>query len=285
MYTQRLRQRIQLHRLASGLAGLSFGIILSVVSNWLTDDYARLLPWVFALAVIFGLVSAAIFFKQPSAIRVSFKPPVVIRRPEEAPAIARRGFVCFVPILRPHPLSAARRLTPAQLQTAVKQLDFQRLPPEESNLQTLITAIASHASRLEYCWLLTTAGEQQAGSAPFAPFLAEYLRREKGLGRCKFLYGSSYVISLDDDALILDRSYRQMQAILAQTERLGLQSHEIIADITSGTRSMILGLILACLHGDQDVEFIGAHYDEAGNPTGNLFPIIFSFEPRLELAR
>jgi hypothetical protein len=128
--------------------------------------------------------------------------------------------------------------------------------------------------------LLTTTGREVAGSRPYAPLLAAYLRQQ-GL-KCKFHYGQPYCISLDDDALVLSKTYDQVQHIFQQAARLGLNPQELVADITTGVRSMTLGMVLACLNGDQDVEFIGTHYDAQGRPVGDLFPIIFSFEPTLE---
>jgi hypothetical protein len=160
-------------------------------------------------------------------------------------------------------------------------MDFDRLQVEESNLWPTIEAVVSHASRLEHCWLLATRGQHEPGSSPYAPVLAAYLRERKGV-KCRFYYGEAYTISLDDDALVLSKAYDQVQRVVAQATRLGLPPQELVADITSGFRSMALGMVLACLNGDQDVQFEGTRYDKLGQPTGKLFPIIFGFEPTLE---
>ncbi len=98
----------------------------------------------------------------------------------------------------------------------------------------------------------------------------------------QFYYGEPFTIWLDDDALVLGKTYDQMKAVLAQALRLKLSPAEVVADITTGIRSMALGMVLACLDGEQDVEFVGTRYNERGQPAGELFPIIFSFEPMLD---
>ncbi|MFQ5577273.1 MAG: hypothetical protein ACE5G8_09840, partial [Anaerolineae bacterium] len=193
----------------------------------------------------------------------------------------RRGFIGFVSLYKPHAGTAAAALSPQERRQAVDALDFDRLQLEASNFRPIIEAIFSHKSELEHCWLLTTKGQQTPGSSPYAPLLVAYLRERKGI-RCKFHHGEAYTISLDDDALIFSKTYDQVQRILKQTERLKIASQELVADITGGVRSMTLGMILACLNGDRDVEFVGTRYDERGEPAGDPFPIIFSFEPLLE---
>jgi len=164
---------------------------------------------------------------------------------------------------------------------AVERLDFERLNVRESNLQPTLEAILSHAGRLEHCWLLATRGEEVAGSLPYARLLAEYLSTSEGV-RCQFHYGEEYTISLNDDALVLNKTYDQVRQVFREAAQLDIPPREMVADITTGVRSMTLGMVLACLDRDQDIEFVGTHYDAQGRPVGNLFPIIFSFEPVMQ---
>jgi hypothetical protein len=281
MLSPRIRQFLRLQRLAMALAGLTFGLLTSVFSNWLSEQGLGVLPWIIGVAVVSGLATIIFFARRPVGIEVAIESPRTIRSPEEARRYARRGFIGFVPLYRPQAGTAAAHLSAQARAAAVEARNFELLQVEESNLRPTIEAILSHASRLEYCWLLATRGQNQAGSAPYVALLAAYLHECKGL-KCKFIYGEAYTISLDDDALVLSKTYDQVQQIFAQAERLGLAPVEMIADITSGFRSMALGMILACLNGDQDVEFVGTRYDDQGQPAGELFPIIFSFEPTLE---
>lgn len=281
MLSPRIRQFLRLQRMAMALAGLTFGLLTSLLADWLASQGLAVLPWLMGVALVSGLITVIFLMRRPVGIEVAIESPRTIRTPEEARQYARRGFIGFVPLYQPQAGTAAAGLSAEARAAALEARDFARLQVEESNLRPTIEAILSHASRLEYCWLLTTRGQATRGSTPYASLLATYLQEQKGV-HCKFIYGEAYTISLDDDALVLSKTYDQVQRILAQAERLGLPPQEVIADITSGFRSMALGMILACLSGDQDVEFVGTRYNEAGRPEGELFPIIFSFEPTLE---
>jgi hypothetical protein len=281
MFSTRVRQFLQWQKLITWLAGLLFGLLVSVFSNRLSAEWANWLPWVGIIALIVGGVSVWLFLRRPPGIGVAIRSPRTIRSSQEAQQYARRGFVGFVPLYTPQPGTPAASLTVEERLAAAEGLDFERLQPEASNLWPTIEAILSHASRLEHCWLLATRGQSVPGSQPYAQFLAQYLHQHKGL-KCKFYYGDVYTIGLDDDALILSKTYDQVQAVLRQAVRLKLSPNEVVADISSGVRSMTLGMVLACLDGDQDVEFVGTRYNDQGQPVGELFPIIFSFEPLLK---
>jgi len=280
MLSHRIRRFLHVQQMLSGLAGLGFGLLLSVFANWLSEKWIWLLPWVAGIAVLAGLIGFFLSLRKPPGIDVAIQSPLTIRSPQEAKKYARRGFVGFVPLYTPRRGTEAEKLTPEERLRAAKALDFDRLQVKESNLWPTIQAILAHSSRLEHCWLLATRGQEVTGSLPYARVLAEYLRRREGVN-CKFHYGGEYTIPLDDDALVLGKTFREVQRVFQEAARLGIPPPEMIADITTGVRSMTLGMVLACLHGDQDIEFIGTHYDETGRPVGELFPLIFSFEPVL----
>jgi len=277
----RIREFLRLQRLAMALAGLSFGLILTIIENWLSSQGLVPLPWVIAIAVISGGMSIILLLRKRIGIEVAIRSPLIIRTLAEAQQYARRGAIAFVPLYRPNRDTAAAKLSVAEWDRAVEALDFDRLQLEESNFYPTIKALTSHASKLEHCWLLATEGkEDMRGSLPYAPVLAAYLREHKGL-RCKFHFGAAYTIPLHDDALVISKTYDHVQRIFEQAIRLKIAPQELVADITSGIRSMTLGMVLACLNGDQDVEFVGTRYDDQGWPVGDIFPIIYSFEPTL----
>jgi hypothetical protein len=282
MFSPQIRRFLRLQRIAMSLAGLSFGLLLSVLSNWLSEQWVGLLPWVIAVALVSGVIGLVFFFRKPlPGIDVAIQIPQTIRSPEEAKQYARRGFVGFVPLYTPKRGTAADSLSVEQRKEAVEALDFDRLQVRDSNLQPTIEAIVSHASQLEQCWLLATRGDDVPGSLPYAPLLAEYLRQRERVN-CQFHYGEAYTISLDDDALVLSKTYDQVRRVFREATEKRISRRDIVADITTGVRSMTLGMVLACLDRDQDIEFVGTRYNEKGTPKGDLFPIIFSFEPFLE---
>lgn len=283
MLNSRLRRLLRLQRLSAGLAGLAFGGLMSIVANLLSEDWGRWLPAILTVTIILAAASLYLYIRERPGSKVVIRAPRTIRTSEDAQRYARRGYVGFVPLFRPLRHSKANQLEADARRAAVNSLDFAALDLENSNMQPTITAISTHTSRLEHCWLLSTscADETAPGSESYPRLLAEYLRREKGL-TCRFYYGDAYCISLDDDALVLNKTYDEVLRVFAQSERLGLSAQEIIADITTGTRSMMLGIVLACLDQEHDVEFIGTRYRDDGQPIGKLLPIIFSVEAQPE---
>ncbi len=280
MIPAKLGQFVRLQRVMMTLAGFSFGLLGSILANWLSDKWAWLIPIIVALAVISGLVSLILFLKQRSGIEVMIEAPITIRWPDEAKLYARRGFVGFVPLYTPKRGESADGLSPEELANAVKNLDFDLLNLEKSNLQPTIHAIMTHAERLEHCWLISTVNldPKVPGSLPYARLVAEYLRQKKG-AKCDFHYEEKYSVPLEDEALVMRKTYDKVRQVFQEAAQKKISAQEMVADITTGLRSMPFGMILACLGRDQDIEFVGTRYDENGRPTGDLFPIIFGFEP------
>ena len=211
---------------------------------------------------------------KPRSIDVAIRSPITIRDATDAQRYARRGFVGFIPLYR-------GKLNPNEVPAAVQSLDFDKLDLPNSNLWPTIQAILAHRSRLEHCWLLTTKATETGGSFPYARVIAEYLRQREGV-QCEFHYGDDYTIPLNDDALVLKKTYDLVRQVFDEANRLGLSAREIVADITTGIRSMALGMVLASLDWDRDIEFVGARYGPDGLPDGRyLVPIIFTFEPHV----
>lgn len=282
MINSRVRRVLRLEQFAIAFTSVAFGLLMSILANRLSDQMSNLIPFILVVAVIGAIATAFLYLRQRPGAEVVIRAPITIRTPQEGLNNARRGYIGFVPLFKPSRASAANQLTPEERQHAVDVMDFAALDLPNSNLQPTITAITTHASRLEHCWLFTTAGTNKSakGSQPYASLLAAYLKRECGLD-CQFYYGDAYRISMDDDALVLDKTYRQVRQVFSQAERLGLEPREIIADITTGTRSMMLGIVLACLDLDHDIEFIGSDYNMEGQPEGPLIPMIFSVEAHI----
>ena len=268
-----------LQRLLAGLSGVCFGLVVTRITNF----FAALPWWVAAIAAIFALITWGLSLavdQKPSDIDVVIHSPQTIRTHVDVLYYARAGFVGFVPLFNPKRESSAAQLSMDERLDAARNLDFERLHLEESNLEPTIKAIRTHAQEgtLKHCWLLATVGQNAPGSLPYARLLAEYLSQE-GLG-CEFHYGDRYTIPLDDDALVLSKTYDLVKRVLEEANQLKITARDLVADITTGFRSMTLGMVLACLSRERDIEFIGTRYNEAGMPDrGGLTPIIFSFEP------
>ncbi|MEM1279183.1 MAG: hypothetical protein AAGG53_03980 [Cyanobacteria bacterium P01_H01_bin.152] len=277
MLTQ-LRRFLKPKRLTGGLAGFCFGVLIAAVTDTLAAQSIAILAAIAVVALIAWFVSLLIQY--PSDIEVSIKSPLTIRNRHEAARFARSAFIGFVPLYRPKRGTAAAALSPQERQTAIETLDFDRLQLEESNLEPTITAICAHQTQLRHCWLIATLGAEAPGSLPYARLLAEYLHQRKGL-TCDFHYGQQYAVPLEDDALVLSKTYDLVRQVFAESKRYNILQRGIVADITTGFRSMTLGMVLASLDRSRDIEFIGTRYNSDGEPQGDLTPIIFSFEPAL----
>jgi len=281
MSVQRLQRLLRMEKIAFSLTGLGIGLLASILANFVYEHELQKLPWIVAAIGLLAMLSGIAYWAHSRSTAVSFKPPVIIRTKEEEERHARRAFIGFVSLYTPQRGTLADKLTPQERAQAVRDLDFDKLNLEESNLQPMIRAIMTHASRLEHCWLIATDSATNPGSLPHARLLAEFLRLRKGLGRCIFHYGENYVVRLDDDALVVDKTYDKMQEILQEAERLNYRGPEVIADITAGIRTMSMSMILSCLDKEYDIQMMGTHYNEQGRQEG-LFPIIFSFEPEID---
>jgi hypothetical protein len=280
---QRLQRAMQIRQASAGLAGLTLGLLLNFVSDWITGPGAWLMPLIALVFVVALAASAWFWWRHPERVGLNLQPVKTLRTEAEKKQHARRGLIAFVSLYRPTRESAASKLSPADWQTAAEQLDYERLDLPSSNLATTIEAIITHASRLEHCWLIgtTSAKPEIPGSNVYIPVLVEYLSRGRDL-QCEFHHGPEFNLSLDDDALVFDKTMDLLRKIFSQAEGHKLSAGDVIADFTSGVRSMTLGMILACLDGDRDIEMIGTHYSPEGQWVGPPFPIIFSFEPVLQ---
>lgn len=280
MMPANLRRLLRLERITFGLTGVAFGFLLSMVANLLSGEPYRFIPIVGGATVILALISGLLVVRNRPGSAMLIRSPRTIRTAGDAERYARRGYVGFVPLYKPLRHSAANQLSVEQRLEAAKNLDFDALDIANSNLQPTVQAISTHAARLGHCWLLSTACADPSapGSQPYVRLLAEYLRQVKNL-RCHFHYGEPrYCVPLDDDSLVLSKTYDHVRDIFIEAEKLGIGPQEIIGDVTTGTRSMMLGIALACLDQDHDFEFVGTRYNEEGQPTGALLPVIYSVE-------
>ena len=110
-------------------------------------------------------------------------------------------------------------------------------------------------------------------------YVSETLRRS-----CTVIADTEHALTLVDDAQITNDAYDQTKAILEGLKREGLDNprSKILVDVSGGTRSMLVGSLLACLGWEQDVHLIGAPYDRSGRPNVDAaFPVLIHFEPRL----
>lgn len=261
--------------------GFVFGLIMGVLGNYLSGagslfSLKFLIPAALLLVLVIGLVE----LQRKRLINVHLRVSTS-RTTAEKEKSARRGIIVLVSLYNPLKSSTAGKLSIEDREKAALNKDYKILDLEHSNLQPAIEGITSHRSQLEFCWLIgTTDAEHRRGSVMYLETLVEFLKREKDLS-CTFFYGEDYAIALQDDVSVCYKTYQTVLRILTASAKLGLQGKDIIADYTGGIRSMVAGMVLACLHRDYDIQLMGTKYDATAKPTGELFPLHISFEPEM----
>jgi hypothetical protein len=278
MIPPRIRKYLGFSQLVTSIASLLFGMTISIASNFLSDQWSKFLPYFGGATLVALGLSFWVWLHKPAGMDILIRAPRTVTTEAEALRYARRGFISFVPLFTQHG-PPSENLAPDERELAIKNLDFEKLHFEKSNLAPTIKAILTHASQLEHCWLLSTTSKNGPGTQKTARLLAEYLKQNYKLS-CQFHYGDDLCVTMDEDTEILQKTYDIVKEIFEKAERsLGILGKEMVVNITTGVRSMTLGMVLACLDGERDIEFIGTKYDDnTGKPTGDLLPITFSFE-------
>jgi len=267
-------------RLTLGMASNFLALIINGVSNVLGSDW-RMLSVLVTVFLVLGMVGLLLSPRSQVEARIEAR---TLRTDEEKKRYANRGLIAFISLYRPIKKSPPAGDNEAAWLNAARAMDYHGLCLEQSNLATVINAAVGHSSRLEHCWLIGTVSSDpnQPGSSDYGPAVVEFLKKEKGLA-CKFHTGPEYAIPLDDDALVCTKTYDLVRRIYREAGRdFKIAPNEVIADFTGSFRSMTLGLILACLSVDKNIQLMGTRYDGAGHPVGPPVPIIFSYEPMLK---
>jgi len=283
-------------------------------------DAPRLLLWIRWEGILLAVVGLVALVTRPrGGVQAALYTPVRIDTDERRTRYAKRGLILLVGLYRPQPNSPAAELGPGDWLSLAQEGDYGSLHLEKSNLHLAIEAVQAHAIRLEHCWILATASSGtppapkaledtdrgsgadvrsfllvtedshqvrapwRPGSYDYVPVLVEYLRKNNLVSaNCKFHHGTDYNLNFDvDDVSVSEETRRVVDRIFEEAKRLGLGARDMAADISSCPRNMVLGMVLACLDKERDVQFIGTNYDANGMPVGGLVPILYTFSPRM----
>lgn len=272
--TQFLRPAI----LIPALAGFLLGVVIEVLADMVAEGGRNMLLGLFIVTALALLL--ALTYRAGRRTTARFGAPVVIRTLVDNYTEGRHGLIAVVSLYNPHRDSPAATLNREERLAAAQQLDYETLHLEQSNYAPLITAVAAHAPRLQHCWLISTLSEDPATSSlTYVPVVERYLREVKGI-KCQFHSGEEYALVIEkDDALVAERARSLVNRIFAQATRppIALQEQDIVADITSGIRTIPLGITMACLDKQRMVQFVGTRYDDQAQPSGDLVPILFDY--------
>jgi len=239
----------------------SFG--LGWVTNVLSGSYKipTALAWVLAAVFAIAFIVNTLQLHERIKARTT---PYQVPKGKDATSVHKSKKGLIVTVSLPYP-----------------PIDWNAEIPINSNLYTLLTAIKAHGSSLEYIWLLGTADPKEGkGSGSIFAELKEYINRNReSLGLTKdpkieFLN----TIPMEFDNQVTECVRKTVDEVFDHAADFGLKQSDIIADCTGGTKSMTLGVILACLEEDRDIQLIGSQYKSDGRPDGSsAFPMIFEY--------
>lgn len=258
------------------------GIMQNLISSWLYE--ARLLSVVVSIVFFVVFVLGTVFLWRRAEVLAILRSSKTLLGLSDRKRHGREGLVVFVTLYRPNQSNATAGTTAAEWLEKAARLDYQALDFPNSNFKQPIEALRTHAASLKACWLISTVGKdgENDGSRPYVPVFIQYLREELGLRNVRF-YHEDHVVSLTVDTEVVPKVKELIETIFSDVRKKGaavrLTPRQMVTDVTGGTVSMKLGAFLACMDTDRDVQMIGTHYTQAGDPTGELFPMIVGFEP------
>lgn len=267
--------------IAFALLGGAIGFTSNLVNNMLAAVLTDQATWVWIGLVTFLIIfSIVLWAARPRLVSAQLETPLPLRTPSEQEAHAHRGLILAVSLYRPGSNSPAASLSLTERQQAAAAGDYALLDLAHSNLAPLLHAIEVHSARLQHIWLITTVSgnQQQPGSDFILPALKNYVKEILHLN-VEIHAGQKTSIPLEDDALITVKTRDLVNQFFSEANQFGMKDEEIVADVTGGTRSIQLGLILACLDRRRKVQLIGTHYNQNGDPDGSILPILLVYSP------
>lgn len=164
---------------------------------------------------------------------------------------------------------------------AIQNNDTQSLALNNSNLFQAIRAVRAHAEptpgaqgNLAYVWLLSTAGSTQSAQV-LALELEQQFPQLKGRIFHASLADHGYLEipgQDSDNKELIGRTKEAVTQIFASAEKEQLKPNQLVADVTGGFKTMTIGLTLACLARDRDIQYVSGVPEDP--------PTIYTFETR-----
>ena len=202
---------------------------------------------------------------------------------EDQEPVGKGGLILQISTLSfrgPPPVEAQAVISKIR-QTPVSDLsidDFNLL--KDSNLYPAFSAAEYHIKQktLIHCWMITTMDtDQENGSHDIPPLLEKWLQVAYPHAEVRFDYG--------EDLQVKPRDYAGLwEKVDNLFNKSSLKDEYIIADITSGTKPMSIGIALACLPTGRTMQYMTTNSDWRGNPIpkGEMHPILIDIDPYLE---
>jgi len=83
MSARRLHRLLRMEKIAFSLTGLGFGLLASILANFIYEHKLQSLPWIVSAIGLLAVLSGIAYLAHSRSIAVSFKPPIIIRTKEE----------------------------------------------------------------------------------------------------------------------------------------------------------------------------------------------------------
>lgn len=253
----------------------------------------------FLIEIIFLLLTALVgylgWWLRGKNIGVKMEVDIARMKGEERKH-AKKGIILLMSLYRPfpenkgeigRPLIKWRSMKEEGIKKALREKNYKAFDFENSSFGHSVRAILTHSERLEHCWIIGSYAKDSSSvissSSNFIETFVEYLKKEKGIN-CQFHFDENYTIPMHDDESICRKARKLTNDIFTEAKRdYKLAPKDIIVDVTGGTLNMSLGLILASLPEDRDIQVIGTEYNSDGQPVGGdkSYPVRIHFKPEI----
>lgn len=186
-----------------------------------------------------------------------------------------------------YPKNFALPLSDEEFREALRSGDLSRLPLSRAtpSIGSAVLLLETYRDSLKEVFFVTTRSTGGGSSSDAVPLLQQWARTNLG-DRIVIHTDKRYEVDLEEDDRVARQAYDVCELIfnrLAKEKKYQPKGREILVDVTGGTKSMTLGLLLACLHPEQDVHLVGVHYKPNGDADWSTsFPMGIHFDPRLE---
>jgi hypothetical protein len=231
------------------------GIIVNEVSLFM-DKYtfngvsARWFVYTIFATLIFGSVIVTKLRSKKVVIEI------VEKNPEP-----KAGLIIMVSTVNTSPMHR-NEITQNDIDCLVKtinQTDLKKLTPEDfsdltkTNLLPPLQALEFHykSNELRECWLIATKDEDGIGSHDVPPVLEKWFRTLYPDCQITFNHGAEYCVGPRD----YNALWKLVNRIFANSV---YKSRKVIADVTSGTKLMSIGVALACLPEERTMQYMAS---------------------------
>jgi hypothetical protein len=290
----RNKQPVSIKELAVGLTGsndapiwiliawLSGGLITETAGDYLSNYLILGIPAGWAISLLLVLLLLGFYFISRYYFMRRRKFTIVM---EQKPPVGKHGLILLI-----SPINPRRGVARDELEQSLQYLahtEVGNLTPDDfdvldnSNLEPPLRAIEFHyqAGKLRDCWLIgTLETDGEKGSKDVRPLLAKWFM---------VLHpGHSINFHNDDNLCVNPRDYvslwNQVDSIFMEAP---YKPEHVIADVTSGTKLMSVGVALACIQDKRTMQYMDRGRDWRGEPVRDqeIVPILVDIDPYLNV--